>query len=87
MDEVLLILKVFSFALVIDVMWVLYILTVSKNKRFLASIVSMMMGAPAIFGYLEIVNNVMMSIPYLIGLGVGTLVGLKLHDVLSKNEK
>ncbi len=82
MEDLLTVGRVFLFGVIIDVMWVLYILATSQKRIFLAALVSMAMAVPAIFGIVEIVDDKIMAIPYVLGLGCGTVAGLKLHDRL-----
>lgn len=78
-------LKIFTFAFFVDVFWVLYILVVSQRKKMQSALVSVLMGAPGLFGVLGVIDNRIMAIPYLIGLGAGTYAGLILDDYLTKN--
>jgi len=72
-------------AVVIDVMWVFYIIATNRKKKILAALCSIGIGAPALFGVLSVVENVWFSIPYLLGLGTGTIIGMHLNDRLADN--
>ena len=84
MVEVYAVVKVFLFGVVIDVLWALYILAVAEKRRLVASIMSMAMAAPAILGFLEIVESNSLLFPYLLGLGCGTFIGMWFHEKLKK---
>jgi uncharacterized protein YebE (UPF0316 family) len=80
------ILKVFSFAIIIDLMWVLYILASTEKRRIAAAFYSMCIGGPALFGTLEVVENVWLSIPYLLGLGIGSILGIELNERIKRRK-
>lgn len=80
----LLVAKVFLYAFLIDVAWVFYVLAIAKRRIVWAAVMSMLMGAPAIFGYMEIFDNRWMAIPYLLGFGTGTVVAMKLDEYIRK---
>ncbi len=75
-------LKVFAYGSMIDVMWVFYILMTSRQHIGGAVIISMLMGIPAILGYMSIVDDRKMAVPYIFGLGFGTYLGMLVHDYI-----
>ena len=87
MDLVFDIIKVFLYAMILDIIYVFWFLNVIKKNKLLAASLSMFMAAPAINGFLEIVDNRILQIPYLIGLGTGTVIGISLDDYIQKNKK
>lgn len=76
--------RVFGFGFLIDLLWVFYILFATKKLYLAASGASMASAVPSIFGYFEMYEVRWLTVPYLLGLGVGTYVGLKAHDYLEK---
>lgn len=71
-------------------MWALYIQFVTADRKFIASICSMFMGLPAIFGFINIYDNHILAIPYVVGLGVGTYLGLTFNNffnIIKASEK
>jgi len=67
---------VFALGAVIDLMYILWIDSVTHRKIWRAGVYSVGVAAPGLFGFLEVVSNVYMAIPYLAGLAVGTMVTL-----------
>ncbi len=70
-------LLVFCLGAVIDVMYVLWIRAVNQRQIFRAGVYSIGIAAPGIFGYLEIVSDTLMAVPYLLGLALGTMATLR----------
>lgn len=64
---------VFCLGAVIDVMYVLWIDSVNNRRILKAGLYSVGIAAPGLFGFLEIVGNTYMAIPYLTGLACGTM--------------
>jgi hypothetical protein len=67
---------------IIDIIWALYIKTISNNKYFLASIYSVGTGICAMYFTYEIAvtKDLLTGIPYLIGLFFGTLFSKYLNQ-------
>lgn len=81
---------VFLFGFIIDWMYVGWTRSVQGFEIFKAGIYSILVAAPGVFGYLEIVNNRWMAIPWFLGLGLGTICSLyyfKKKKERSKNEE
>lgn len=66
--------KVYAFGFLIDIMWVGCVTQVAAGNRVRASVYSMLLAAPALFGYVEVMQDRWMAVPYLLGLGSGTYV-------------
>ena len=74
-------LKVFSFGFMIDIMYVLWIWSVGTGNVMLAGIAAVLLALPSLLGYLEIVDNRKMMIPYLSGLFLGSVTGTYLAKI------
>jgi hypothetical protein len=72
-------LKVFCLGFLIDIMYVIWILAVASGSVWLASFASVGMAIPGIFGYMAILEDRKMAVPYLLGLFFGTMCGTVLH--------
>lgn len=84
---ILTILKVLSYGILIDVIWVFYILHVNDRMKVRASILSSMMAAPALFGFIDVISNKFLAVPYLLGLGIGTFTGMTLHEKIEEKRQ
>lgn len=69
-------LLVFCLGATIDLMYVLWVQSVTKKEILKSGLYSVGVAAPGIFGYLEIVDNTWMAVPYLAGLATGTMATL-----------
>lgn len=67
----------FSYGFLIDLAYVCYIKATQKNYAFYAASASVAMAAPSMLGILSAINNHWMTIPYFVGLFLGTFVALK----------
>ncbi len=86
MIALLTVLKVFAYGLVLDIFYVLWVLSVHERAKIKAGIFSIFISAPAVLGIVEITSSIWLIIPYLAGIFVGTVVGLTLHERLEKRE-
>lgn len=75
---------VFLFGFVIDISYVVWVRSVAKGRKILAGLSSLLITAPALFGYYSVFHNLWLSIPYLLGLFIGTVIGLFIHEKLEK---
>ena len=66
--------KVFILGAIIDVMYVVWIQAVATGGEILAGFAAVGLALPSLLGYLEIVENKKMMIPYLLGLFTGTVL-------------
>jgi len=66
-------LKVFFFGFMIDLFYVVWIKSVATGSALLAGVAAVVLAAPGLLGYLEIVQNKKMMYPYLLGLFCGTV--------------
>ena len=73
---------VFVFALLIDVLYVFWFMAITEKKRWWAALMSVMLGGCALFSVGSVIRNTWMAIPYLVGLGIGTVIGMALKDRL-----
>jgi len=80
-------LKVFFYGVSIDILYVFYILFVSRRMKFRAATFSMLMAAPAIFGFLDIYEKRWLAIPYLLGLFSGTIAAMMYDDYVLRKKK
>lgn len=78
------VLQVFISGFLIDVLYALWVLSVSSNKKWRAAIVSGLMALPACFGIISIVDSHILIIPYAIGLALGSISGMKINERLSR---
>ena len=77
-------LKVFSFGLIIDLAYVLYIIAVTNDRYITAGVATAAVAAPGLFGYMAVYDNKILAIPYLLGLCVGTIVGMMLKKRMTQ---
>lgn len=70
-------LVVFLAGVLIDCFYAVYVRATVSRLPFRAAAASMLMAAPALFGYLAIVENHYLAGSYLAGLGVGTFVAVR----------
>jgi hypothetical protein len=75
--------KVFCLGFLIDIMYVVWIIAVASGSVLIASSASVAMATPALFGYMAILEDRKMIIPYLLGLFFGTMCGTVLHGYIS----
>lgn len=61
----------------IDLVYVWYIQAVNERAKLKAGVLSVMLAAPAMFGWFEVYENRLLAIPYLLGLFTGTLLALE----------
>lgn len=64
------------FGCLIDVLYVVWIHTVNINRQHLASLATVGIAACSSLGFLDIVDNRWLLIPYLSGIYTGTLLGV-----------
>ena len=60
----------------IDVFYVLWIDAASRYKYAQGAVTSMALAACSMFGWFAAYDNNWLSIPYLLGLGTGTVAGI-----------
>lgn len=70
--------KVFLCGFAIDLLYCWYFQAVTARKKLKAGLLSVLLAAPALFGFLEITQDVYLAIPYLFGLFCGTVAALSL---------
>jgi len=78
------VLKVFAFGVMIDVAFVLWTLGATRGSYIRAGTFSVLTSIPSVFGYIEIFDNRWMAIPWFFGLFIGTIVGIKIDELISK---
>ncbi len=69
---------VFACGFAIDVFYVGWMRSVALGHPLVAALMSMCIGGCGLLGVTNVVRNKWLAIPYLAGLGVGTLVGMAL---------
>ena len=69
---------VFTSAALLDIVYVFWFTSVSEKKPWKAALSSVFIGICGMFGTLNVVGNHWMAIPYLLGLGFGTIAGMEL---------
>lgn len=79
--------KIFFIGVLLDFMWALYTNIVVSKKIFLSIIVSMMIGLIGVLGIVGIINNINLVIPYILGLGCGTYLGIVVHNLLERRKQ
>lgn len=70
-------LLVFFCALALDVLYARWMVTVVQRKPWEAALYSMGIGGAGLIGIASVVTNHWLSLPYLAGLGAGTVLGTK----------
>lgn len=76
------VLQVFLSGFLIDILYALWVLSVSDGKHWRAAIFSGVMALPSIFGIISIVDSHILAIPYAIGLALGSVAGMKINERL-----
>lgn len=69
---------VFLAGVLLDVLWVGYAKGIQQENALKAMSCSMAMGLCSVLAIGATVTTPMLAVPYILGLGVGTLVGMKL---------
>lgn len=67
---------VFAAAFLIDVCYVRWMLHVGEGHAWRAGLASMAIGACSLLGLTQVVVDHWLAIPYLLGLGLGTVAGM-----------
>jgi hypothetical protein len=67
---------VFLAGFLVDVAYVGWVRSIGENRKLLAAAASMAIGACGLLGVTGVVTNYWLAIPYLLGLGAGTVAGL-----------
>ena len=70
-------LLVFLCAVALDVFYTRWVLHISRGDRWQAVFASMCIGGAGLVGVTSVVNDRWLAIPYLLGLGAGTALGMK----------
>lgn len=81
------IIYVFSIALLVDILWVLYIRAVSKDLALMASFLGTALYASSAYVTINYVADNYMLIPALLGAFVGTGIAMKLGKFLDTKNK
>lgn len=66
----------FFLGVAVDLLYVLWIKAVADDKRFYAVLWSVLISICSLFGFLNAVDHRWLSIPYIVGLGTGTYLGM-----------
>lgn len=70
------VLAVFMSAFVLDLLYVLWFHAIETKRVFQGVVSSMLLGACGLYGTVSAVGNRWLAIPYLLGLGAGTALGI-----------
>lgn len=81
------IVQVFLFAFCIDIAYVFWLESVRKQRYLRAGLASVLISAPALFGFYLTFQNLWLCIPYFIGLFWGTVFGMKLTKWLEERHE
>lgn len=63
----------------IDLFYVLYVNAVRERQKIKAGAASVLLAAPALFGFMSILEDKVLMLPYFAGLFFGTIVAMSLH--------
>lgn len=66
----------FSLGVAVDLLYVLWMKAVADDKKPHAVLWSVLISVCSIYGFLNAVDYRWLTIPYIIGLGVGTYIGM-----------
>jgi len=69
---------VFLLGFAIDLIYVWYIQALLEKTKIKAGALSVMLAAPAMFGFFEVYEDKWLAIPYFLGLFCGTVLALEL---------
>lgn len=69
-------LLVFTFGLLIDAVYVFWVVAVEKNRIHLAGLCTVCIATSSSLGFLDIVDNHWLLVPYLFGIYLGTILGV-----------
>lgn len=72
------VLVVFACGFAVDVLYVAWMRSVVAQSPLLAAGSSMLLGGCGLFGFTSVASNKRLAIPYLLGLGAGTLTAMAL---------
>lgn len=68
--------EVFFVGLLIDLLFILWMYASRTYKYTLGAITSVGIAACSLFGFINIYDSKLLAIPYLLGLAVGTIIGM-----------
>ncbi|MHA2068476.1 MAG: hypothetical protein ACXABY_29285 [Candidatus Thorarchaeota archaeon] len=74
------VLLVFFAGFLIDVLYVFWMLRVTRAEKLMAGVYSVGLAVPALLGYQEFMKDNWMILPYCLGLFCGTIAGLTLDQ-------
>lgn len=70
---------VFFLGFAIDLFYVLYVNAVRERQKIKAGAASVMLAAPALLGFMSILEDKVLMLPYFAGLFFGTIVAMSIH--------
>ena len=70
------IILVFFLGFCIDLFYVLYVNAVRDKAKIKAGVASVLLAAPALFGFMSILEDRWLMIPYFLGLFIGTVTAI-----------
>ena len=71
---------VFFLGFSIDIAYIIYINSVREGHKIKAGAASVLLAAPALFGFMSILEDKLLMIPYFLGLFCGTIVAMAWHE-------
>lgn len=71
--------KLFAAGFVIDLLYVWYFKAVTAGHKLKAGTMSVLLAAPALFGFVEVSKDYTLAAPYLLGLFCGTIAALSMR--------
>jgi hypothetical protein len=73
-------LAAFLFGVISDTVSVMYFYATSKNRHFLAATLSTGIATGWLYIFVEITREISIGIPYLVGVWIGTVIGVKIKN-------
>lgn len=70
------ILQAFMLGVLIDILYIAWIWSANSNRYAIGVISSVAISACSLFGFINVYDDRWLAIPYLLGLAVGTIIGI-----------
>ncbi len=77
------ILQVFVLGFLIDILYIAWMYSTQQNNYLLAVLSTVSISACSLFGFINVYDDRVLAVPYLIGLVLGTIVGIFLKKRIS----
>ena len=72
-------LQAFVLGFAVDLLYILWFYATAANRYGLGVVASVSISACSLFGFINVYDNRILALPYLIGLALGTLAGIYLQ--------